>query len=614
MHRPKRWNLVPPHPAAEQLAASLRTSPLIAQILLGRGVAEPEDCRRFLRPSLGDLHKPVELANLTRAAERVARAIRDGQRIVIYGDYDVDGITATAILWHAIRVLGGTADFYIPHRIDEGYGLNADAITQICDQGAGLIISVDCGITAIEQAKVACARGVDLIITDHHEWRESEVGGGVLGVGSQSAADSSNPLHPTPHSPLPRLPDCFTIVHPRLPSDGSAPYPNGALCGAGVAFKLAWGIGQAMSGAERVSEAFRAFLIDATALAALGTIADVVPLVGENRALAHFGLNGLRQSKLVGLRALIASAGLTGQSLDSFDVGYKLAPRLNACGRMGHARQAVELLTTTDEARAAEIAEWLETQNRQRQAMERKIVDEAVAQVTDLGLDRDGQCAIVLGHADWHPGVIGIVASRIVDRYHRPAVMVALSNGHGQGSGRSIAGFHLARALHACAAHLETYGGHEMAAGLRVRTEKFEAFRGAFCEYARSAITPEQLVPELRLDAVAELHQITAAVVHDLHRLGPFGHGNRRPLLCCRDLRVAAPPRRVGKSGDHLQVLVRQGNHSLKCIAFGYGPIDTHLQPGTAIDLAVEPTLNEFNGRCNVELQVKDIQFPGVQS
>jgi single-stranded-DNA-specific exonuclease len=220
----------------------------------------------------------------------------------------------------------------------------------------------------------------------------------------------------------------------------------------------------------------------------------------------------------------------------------------------------------------------------------------------------------VLGHADWHPGVIGIVASRIVDRYHRPAVMVALSNGHGQGSGRSIAGFHLARALHACAAHLETYGGHEMAAGLKVRTEKFEAFRGAFCEYARSAITPEQLVPELKLDAVAELHQITAAVVNDLHRLGPFGHGNRRPLLCCRNLQVAAPPRRVGKSGDHLQVLVRQGNHSLKCIAFGYGPMDTHLQPGTPIDLAVEPTLNEFNGRCNVELEIKDIQFPTMSA
>jgi single-stranded-DNA-specific exonuclease len=233
--------------------------------------------------------------------------------------------------------------------------------------------------------------------------------------------------------------------------------------------------------------------------------------------------------------------------------------------------------------------------------------------VSDLGLDKDGQCAIVLGHPDWHPGVVGIVASRMVERYHRPAVMVALSNGHGSGSGRSITGFHLAKALHACGQHLDAYGGHEMAAGLKVRTENFDAFRDAFCAHAGSVLRPEQLVPELQLDALAELHQITEAVVHDLHRLGPFGHGNRRPVFCCRSLQVAAPPRRVGKSGDHLQVMVRQGNHTLKCIAFGYGPMDAHLRPGTTIDLAVEPTINEFNGRTNVELEVKDIQFPGVE-
>ena len=361
-----------------------------------------------------------------------------------------------------------------------------------------------------------------------------------------------------------------------------------------------------------MSDAFRSFLIDATALAALGTIADVVPLVGENRTLAHFGLGGLKQSKLVGVRALIASAGLTGQDLDSFDVGFRLGPRLNASGRMGHARLAVEMLTSADAAKAAEIAAFLESQNRDRQATEKQILEQAIGQVTDLKLDADGRCAIVLGHDQWHPGVIGIVASRIVERYHRPAIMVSLQNGHGQGSGRSIAGFHLARALQACTDCLEVHGGHEMAAGLKVRGDRFEEFRRRFCEHAASVIKPEQLVPELRLDAVADFQQFNEGLVRDLHRLGPFGPGNRRPVLCVRGVEVTLPARRVGRAGDHLQMQVRQGRNTLKCIAFNFGAMEPHLKPGTRVDLAVEPTLNEFNGRRNVELEVKDIRFPSL--
>jgi single-stranded-DNA-specific exonuclease len=413
-------------------------------------------------------------------------------------------------------------------------------------------------------------------------------------------------------SRAPLLPDCFAIVHPRLPHDGP-PYPTPALCGAGVAFKLAWGVGKVMTGANRVSDEFRAFLLNAMALAALGTIADVVPLVGENRILAHQGLVGLRESKLVGLRSLIASAKLEGRALESFDVGFKLAPRLNACGRMGHARLAVEMLTTDDERKAGEIATYLEQQNRARQAIERKILQQAIEQVNELRLDADGSCAIVLGREEWHPGVIGIVASRLVDRYHRPAVMVALSNGHGQGSGRSIAGFHLSRALEACAEHLDGFGGHEMAAGLHLQTSKFEDFRAQFCHHAGSVIRPEMLVPELRLDAVAELSQLSEALVQDLKRIGPFGHANPRPLLCCNGLEVVAPPRRVGSSGDHLQIMVRQDPSArpIKCIAFGYGPLFDRLTPGTRIDLAVEAQINEYQGYRNVELQVKDLRFPG---
>ena len=606
MHRTRRWNISPASEAAEQLATCLKTSPLIAQMLINRGMAGPEDCQRFMSPSLKHLHDPGEIVNLKKAAERISRAIRDGERIVVYGDYDVDGITATSILWHAIKLLGGQVDYYIPHRLEEGYGLNAEAIGQICDAGAKLIVTVDCGVTAVAEAQVACERGVDMIITDHHEWKVDR--SDERGVMSDEASRARHSSLITHHAP-PLLPNCFTVVHPRLPREDGSGYPNPHLCGAGVAFKLAWGVGQAHNGAAKVSETFRRFLVEATALAALGTIADVVPLVGENRNLAHFGLGGLKQSELTGIKALIESAGLTGQKLDSYHVGFLLAPRLNACGRMGHAREAVEMLTRAEPARASEIARQLEQKNRERQGIERQIFEEAMAQVAERGYDKEDCRAIVLGAEGWHPGVIGIVASRVVGRLSRPTVMVALSNGHGQGSARSVPGFHLAKALDACRGTLEACGGHEMAAGLRMETARFEEFREAFCAYAQGAVSDEMLTPELRMDCVAELRQITAAVVADMQRLGPFGMGNGKPLLCCRGVEVAAAPRRVGKTGDHLQILVRQGNVTMKCIAFNRGDLFDQLLPGLKIDLAVEPGVNEYNGYRNVELDVKDIHF-----
>jgi len=586
MHTSKRWNMPQVDAeAARRLADRLNTSPLLAQVLLNRGLSDVESCQGFLRPSLKSLHEPAGLPNLQIAAGRIAQAIRDGRQIVIYGDYDVDGITATSILWHAITVLGGKVSYYIPHRIEEGYGLNAEAIAQICDQGAGLIVTVDCGITARGPAQVAAERGVDLIITDHHEWHERADDNGVR------VAD---------------LPVCHSIVHPRL---GGSDYPNPYLCGAGVAFKVAWGIGQAMSNSAKVDDSFRAFLMEATALAALGTIADVVPLVGENRILAYFGLGGLKQSKLHGLQALIESAGLSGQKLDSYHVGFLLAPRLNACGRMGHARLAVQMLTDADRAKSLEIAQYLETQNRQRQQIERKILEEALGQIQSRGQDPQESRSIVLGSPNWQPGVIGIVASRLVDRFNRPAIMVAMTNGHGQGSGRSIAGFHLSRALEACHEYLEAYGGHEMAAGLKVQSSRFEAFREAFEEHAKMVLEPQMLVAELAIECQMELSQLNEGLVNDLKRLGPFGLGNRRPILCCRGVELARPARRVGKTGDHLQLLVRQGDAMIKGIAFGFGGLADQLPAGRRVDLAMEPSINEYNGRCTVELQVKDIQL-----
>jgi single-stranded-DNA-specific exonuclease len=583
--QPNRWTIAPPHPAAADLAARLKISSLLAQVLLTRGLADPDQCRAFLQPNLKMLHDPALLPGVRPAAARIAKAIRDHEPIVIYGDYDVDGITATAILWHAIRILGGNVSYYIPHRVDEGYGLSSAALLQIMDQGAQLIVTVDCGVTAVEPARLARQRGVDLIITDHHQWHE-----GVL-------------------------PDCLAIVHPRLTNaagENGTPYPNPNLCGAGVAFKLAWQTGISVAGNPRVSPEFREFLIEATALAALGTIADVVPLTGENRVLAHYGLGGLRASKLVGIKALIESAALTGQQLDSYHVGFCLAPRLNACGRMGHAALAVKMLTEATAAEALETATYLEQQNRARQALERTMVDEALAQLDARNFNPDRDRAVVLGSDTWHPGVIGIVAARLVDRFCRPTVLVAFSPEHGQGgqgSARSISGFHLANGLAACAEHLIAHGGHEMAAGLKVKRENFDAFRAAFCAYASQNLQTEMMTPELKLETAAELGQMSEALVHDLHRLGPFGHGNRKPLFCFRDVQVAAPPRVVGKTSEHLQLMIRQGDVRIKCIAFRRAAMADRLKTGTPIEVAAEPTINEFGGRRSVELEVKDLRL-----
>lgn len=590
--KPRRWNVAATDERAVVLAERLRVSPVVAQVLINRGLMEEDVCQAFLRPSLRYLHEPGEIPGLTDAARRVACAIREHKQIVIYGDYDVDGITATAILWHAIRLLGGKVRYYIPHRVDEGYGLNTEAILQLADEGADLILTVDCGVTAIEQAQVARERGIELIITDHHEWKR------------QSAVGSDNGIY-RPTDPI--LPEADGIVHPRLPSE--QPYPNPHLCGAGVALKLAWGIGQAFSGASRVNDDLKSFLLEAIALAALGTIADVVPLVGENRVLTYFGLGSLKQTKLVGLRALIRSANLMGQKIDSYHVGFLLAPRLNACGRMGHARLAVEMLTDASEERAEEIATYLESQNRQRQNIERTILNQALEQIESLRMIENNWRGIVVGDKNWHPGVIGIVASRIVDRFCRPTIVVGLSDEIGQGSGRSIDGFHLAQALEHVTETLESHGGHEMAAGLKVQPQKFEAFRDAFVDYTNRTLDLRLLIPELKVDCDVDLHQVTETLIADLARLGPFGRGNPRPLIRCRNLALTAPPRKVGKTGDHLQLYVKQNGTVMKAIAFGAGGIIDRLKTGTRVDLACVPQLNEFNGYRSVELEVRDLKI-----
>jgi len=571
----KEWIIHPPWADRDVTAARWRVSPLVAQVLHNRGVCSDHRPTEFLDPHLKDLHRPEELPGAVDAARQIVDAIRRQQRIVLYGDYDVDGTTGVAILWHLLKIAGADPGFYVPHRLSEGYGLNCDALRTLVADGADLIVSVDCGVTATASARAVVESGARLIITDHH-------------------------------TPGAELPQDVTIVHPRV----GGCYPNEHLCGAGVAFKLAWAIAQVLSDSDKVDDVYREYLREALAFAALGTIADVVPLVGENRIIARHGLGLLPTTPFVGLQVLIASAGLTGAKVGGYDVGFKLAPRLNAAGRMGHARLAVELLTRANEDRAREISLYLEEQNRARQAVERKITKQAQELVERNGMDGDTHRAIVLASEGWHGGVIGIVASRLVDRYHRPAVMIALTNGTGQGSCRSIAPFNINDALGRCSQHLTEFGGHAMAAGLTISSECVPAFSEAFIDVANNALTGADLRPKLRIDAEVSFDSLDMNTAEALAGLGPFGAGNPRPRLSTDWVELAQEPRCVGKTGKHLTAVFSDGRSVMKAIAFGQSESLEPLKRHRKCKVAFAPLINEFNGRRSVEMQVVDMQFP----
>lgn len=570
--------------AAEPSAEYARL-PLVERIMAVRGLTDPEQRQAFLEPSLHQLHPPALLPGADAAAERIVAAVRAGERIAIYGDYDVDGMTATAILTHVIRRLRPDADLmsYVPHRLEEGYGLNAPALEQLAAEGVRLVVTVDCGITARSEVAVGRAAGLDLIVTDHHE----------LPPGGAEA-----------------MPEAI-LVHPRLP--GSA-YPNGDLCGAGVAFKLAWRIAQVWAGSDLVGQVARQALVEVLPLAALGTIADVVPLVGENRILTRFGLQTIKASPIEGLRALIEASGLMGQDIDDERAGFVLAPRLNACGRLGHARDAVRLLCDATGEEAARIAGMLARLNAERQKTERGITEQAAAMAESEGMTGDDRRAIVLADAQWHPGVVGIVCSRLVERFGRPVVLLQRGDdGMLKGSARSIDGYSIHAGLEACSAHLERFGGHEAAAGLTLRAERFEAFREALLRHAGEHIRPEQLVPSLRMDVDAVLRELTPEAVRAVRRLGPFGRGNPRPVVRLGGVQIT-DARRMGGDLRHLSLEIRDprdgaGGGRLRAVWFGGGEHAAALVPGRRIDLAVEPRVDRWRGRERVEAHVRDVRL-----
>lgn len=570
----KIWQITPPDPRAEQLAKSIKVSSLLAQLLINRGVADAQSASAFLRPKLSDLISPELLPGVKQAAQIIKTALAKKQKITLYGDYDVDGITGVAILWQILTLLGANVDYYIPHRIDEGYGLNSEAVESIAKSGTNLLITVDCGITAHAAAELAKKLGLDLIICDHHHFTEP-------------------------------LPPACAIIHPALDTT----YPNPDSSGSLVAFKLGWAVADLFKTGPRLSPQIRDFMLNATSLAAMGAIADVMDLRGENRTLTSYGLSLLSDPKLPGLCALIESAELTGKGIDSYHIGFRLAPMLNAAGRIGHARLAVELLTSASLSHAAQIADYLKSQNAQRQRFERKIFNHACQLIVKLGLDNPERKTIVLCDPSWHSGVVGIVAARIVDKYFRPAIIINSASDPAQGSARSVPGFDILAAISACSKHLVTFGGHKSAAGITVKPENISRFADDLENYAGTHLREEHRTAKLAIDALAQLSAFSFESVSELQLLGPFGQGNPQPLFATKAVRLCSVPRRVGSNADHLQFAVTDHSNSIRCIGFRFGHLEKKLLERDCFNIAYHAAIDSFNGNSSVQLVIEDIQF-----
>lgn len=575
----KLWRIHAHDPARiVALERSAAVPAVVAQLLLCRGIHDAACARDFLEARLASLRDPEELPGVPAAADRITAAIAGGRRIVIYGDYDVDGMSATAILYLCLKMLSAQVSYYIPNRIDEGYGLNCDALESLAGQGAQLIVTVDCGASSLAEAERARELGLELIVTDHHHFQHA-------------------------------LPAADCIVHPALPGTS---YPFTGLCGAGVAFKLAWALCQRASQSKKVSPRMRTFLMQAMGLVSLGTVADVVPLVDENRVLVRHGLTSLRERPCLGIAALSSLTGIDAErALSSEDIAFKLAPRLNAAGRLGQASLGVELLSTDSTDRAQTLAAYLHELNSSRESLERSIYLAANKQATEA-FDPDGDAALVLAGRGWHAGVIGIVAARLAEKFYRPVVLVALDPlgvKPGIGSARSAGGFDLYAGLSACAEHLVSYGGHAAAAGLKIEEGRLDAFRTQFCEFAAAEISAQARQPELQIDAEVPFSALTARTVTDIERLAPFGHSNPRPLLCTSEVTLCDPPKPVGGGQRHLSLRLAQHGIQFRAIAFGGGEwADELSQTAGPIAVAFRPFMNHFRGRRSVELQVCDWQ------
>lgn len=560
-----RWKVGAPDPdKVRVLQQRLNIRPLLAALLAARGIG-PEEAEFFLSSDL-EFHDPLLLDGMDTAADRIERAIRGGEYIRIYGDYDADGVSSTSLMVRLMRILGARFDYYIPHRVTEGYGLNIQSVEQAHADGVDLLVTVDTGISAVEQVSRAAELGLDVIVTDHHE-------------------------------PPELLPDALAVINPKKPG---CPYPFKGLAGVGVAFKLA----QALL--KRVPEELAEF-------AALGTIADLMPLTGENRAIVKLGLERLKATPYEGFVALLRVAGISQKDVSAGQVAFALAPRINAVGRLESADEAVRLLVTDDAEEAAHYARRLDALNRERQEIVEVTAKAALEQAEQPG---DIPDAIVVFSDRWNPGVIGIVASKIVERYHRPAIVIAVDpeTGIGKGSARAIPGFHLYEALQQCADILEHFGGHESAAGLSVRVERIGELTYRLNEYASRMLTPEMKLPSLSVDAEVTASDVTAESIIELDMLAPYGMGHPTPRFVIRGA-LSSGVTTMGKDGKHVKIEL-QGDHpgtGIEAVYFGMGEIAPFISSGARVDLLGELSVNEWKGRKKPQLIVRDMCIPHKQ-
>ena len=565
---PPKW-IVAPEPDPEQvqdISANLGLDKIIVKILFNRQIDTPAAIKQFLSPNLEDLGDPFSLKSMEEAIERIMTALRENEKIMVYGDYDVDGITATSLLYLVLNKLGAQVAYYLPNRLVEGYGLSKQGIDEAERQDATLIISVDTGVTAVDEVEYARQKGIDCIITDHHEQGE-------------------------------QLPKPVALINPKR---NDCDYECRELSGVGVAFKLAQALYRRLQQDETELE-------EHLDLVALGTAADIVPLVGENRILTKFGISQIARTTKPGLKSLAFVSGLMGKKIGTGQVVFILAPRINAIGRLGDAASAIKLLTTKDERVASEIARTLDKENQRRKNIDEKTLNEALEQIRQT-VDLENDKAIILSSQGWHQGVIGIVASRLVEKYHLPTIMIAVDGGEGKGSARSIPGFHLCNALKECEDLLLRYGGHKYAAGLTIDPTKIDVFREKMKEVSHNLLTSDDLIAKLNIDAEVELSQINNDLLDALETFAPFGPQNMRPVFLTHNCEIVGQAYCVGK--NHLKMKVRKGEAVFDVIGFGFGDWVNNLTGrGCLVDLVHVVEYNTWEGHTRIQLRLKAIKL-----
>ncbi len=563
------WKIKIPDPQlVSRIQQEFNCSQIIASVMANRNILSKEEAQKFFSPSLESLHDPFLMQDMDKAADRLADCIKNRQNILVFGDYDVDGTTGASTLGLFINSAGGNSEVYVPDRETEGYGLSTQGVDKAEKIGAELIITSDCGITGHDSVDYANSRDIDVIITDHH-------------------------------MPSPELPNAYAVLNPKR---DDCSYPFKGLCGGGVTLKLA-------EAAAKLLEIDPELVYSHLDLITLGTSADLVPILDENRAIVHHGLKSLKKTEKPGLHALLEVSNLLEKELTVGRLIFGVAPRINAAGRLGDANRAVALFSTDNPIEAAEIARDLDEENRNRQDIQQTIVDEALLKVNSE-CDLQNENAIVLWEEGWHQGVIGIVASRIKEEFHRPTVIIAMENGVGKGSARSIYNFDLYENFTNCAAHLDGFGGHPMAAGMTISKSNLPLFRETFINLANNALSESDLVGTLTIETEMKLSDINGRFMEFLDKLAPFGPGNMRPQFVSRKVEIAGKPRLVG-NGDHLKFRAKQNSKTFDAIAFNMGKHYSDLLSGKPFDLAFVVEENEWQGRKSIQLNIRDIKLRG---